>query len=188
MIVVNGKQMTVNKFDSLFVVRGAAKCGCARILWNGTVVSPALSFDFYAIKSGDQIVVEEPRVLPERGCGSVDRAHVNELRCSQLRDQFYRKLANSVKDPEAVLDRIQWMANSMTSMEVARMSDLVHMNAESTPAIYRKTCSRLMNPARRTAERHFPTVVPAKAEEPATEPLPVEEIRPRLVLGDVRRI
>ena len=175
--------LTVKLSDAVSIVFTMLNIPPTRVVYNGNVLCPAMTFAFYNIESGASLFVSPAPPRPMRRSNSQNRfsqaMSAAEQKTLQARKFFEEKCAGRVNDPEAVLQRFHDAVNPMTSGEHARLTDLYKNRIETNTKAFRKLCTKFHSLVRfenlRAVEgpMSVPTVLPEKALLPSTNDLPM---------------
>ncbi|OHS99162.1 hypothetical protein TRFO_34433 [Tritrichomonas foetus] len=127
-----------------------------RFIYNGQVLSPALSFAFYDISNNAEIYVigscptnknvmannikhRRNQKLNRNSCNLVNESLRENERVKKF---FNEKLAGKINEPDIVLQRFQDAINPMTAHESARLTDLYRSRIEANTKSFRKLCHK----------------------------------------------
>ena len=113
----------------------------SRFIYNGMVLNPSLTFNFYGITDKDTVYVlpsetYKPQNIPEN--------HPAPDLTKQLQAHFNKYWAHRTADPEA-FQRFKDTADPRTAHENARLVDIQRSKMESNPRQYRAMCTKIMN-------------------------------------------
>lgn len=177
------ESVTVGRTDAVGSVFDILQQPTSRIIFNGTVLCPALSFGFYGIGDGDSLVVVPSREEAlQRHQSKQDLLRTNSelarTREVQVKRYFDEHCAGRVHDPEVMLERFQNALNPTTSLEQARVTDMYRARIETNIRAFRKLCTKFHALESMETERVVKvhrTVVPERAKVPSTDYLPLFE-------------
>ena len=133
------KTVRVSNYDQISTLLKELPKKNARLVYNGMVLNPSLTFSFYGISQKDLIFVISAQT--KETFDSTATHDIPDI-TKQLREHFNKNWANSVSDPDAAFQRFNDSANPVTSMENARIMDLRKSKMEASPLQYRKLCQR----------------------------------------------
>lgn len=177
------ESVTVRKTDAVGSVFDILSQPRSRIIFNGTVLCPALSFGFYGIADGDSLVVVPSREETlQRHQSNQNLLQTNSelarAREAQVKHYFDEHCAGRVRDPEVMLQRFQNAFNPTTSLEQARVTDIYRARIETNTRAFRKLCTKfhaLESMETEKVVKVHRTVVPERAKVPSTDYLPLFE-------------
>lgn len=184
--------VTVKLSDSVSTVFRLLNIPPARILYNGNVLCPAMTFAYYGIENGASLVVIQAPPPQMRRSNSHNRFNQEltaaQQKTLQVRRFFEERCVGRVNDPDSILQRFHDAVNPMTSGEHARLTDLYKNRIETNTKAFRKLCAKFhslvqFESVRPSSATPVPTVLPGKAVLPSTEFLP-ELLGPSLVRSE----
>ncbi|OHS95609.1 hypothetical protein TRFO_38270 [Tritrichomonas foetus] len=189
----------VSPFDSLQNALNRLGLSHCYVVYNGSLLSTALSFSFYNIKGNDTIyLVDNKNVRPtipssykntrslcndnkssygrafqRRSCEKPRPLHQGMV--NKLRKAFNEKYGNRLRDPDTAFNMMKCSVDPTSAREAARVNDLFRQRIETNPSSFRKISAKFekLQCSGKLGIQQFPTVLPEKAIEPSTEFLPI---------------
>lgn len=161
-----------------------------KIIFEGRVLSPALSFSFQGVKDGSELFVIHSnqnsstsnirrsdkfltpnQIITKRFLTNGKRENI----MNHLHQRFDKQWGNKFHDSDSVFEQIKDSIDPTTAGESARLSDIKRLRAEENNNTYQKVCQRFQKIE--SSNDYFPnysipTIVPGKQSEPSSSPLP----------------
>lgn len=146
---------------------------------NGKVLSPALSFAFQSIQSGDIIYVI-PHQEKEREQPTIKARTVQPHFSAHFQKRLEQRIKEKFIDSENIIDELNLRNNPSTANEFARLSDLSFLRCEQVCqnvsrkrflSLYTKE-QKLSNIANRIRLSRINTIVPENPSSPSSIMLP----------------
>ena len=146
---------------------------------NGKVLSPALSFAFQSIQSGDIIYVI-PRQEKERDQPTIEARTVQPPFSTNFQKRLEQRIKEKFRDSDNIIDELNLRMNPSTANEFARVSDLRILRCEQVCqnvskrrflSLFTKE-QKLTNIANRIRVSRMNTIVPENPSSPSSTMLP----------------
>ena len=176
-----------------------------KVIFNGRVLSPALSFAFQGVKNGSELCIV-PISQQELSPTSSSSKSFKFMNASQfiksnfstknqrehiinyLHQRFNKQWSDKFRDSDSVFEQIRDSIDPTTSEEFARISDIKRLRAEEKSNVYQKVYQRYRRiEANSTIDNDKaattlpPTIIPEKLLEPSSNPLPGLEMTHQLM-------
>lgn len=165
-----------------------------KLIYNGNVLSPALSFAFQGVKNGSELtmIIQNDDFAFKSSISTSKIFNCNQFiknsflvknrrenAITNLRNRFDKNWGKMFRDSDFVFEQIRDSIDPTTSGESARISDIKRLRAEENNIIFQKVCRRFQRIEENSTNFNGmnpnicnPTIIPEKKSEPSTCPLP----------------
>jgi hypothetical protein len=164
--------VTVSNQDPISVLLKESPQKSYKLVYNGTILNPSLSFSFYGITQRDLIYVISPQTKEVVKTPPVSQ--IPDL-TKHIREHFDRNWAHRTNDTEATFQRFKDSVDKVTCMENARLVDIKRSKMEANPSQYRKVCQRFEKMVEREASTKIQTQQTSDSVKTAEVKLPFME-------------
>lgn len=124
-----------------------------KFIFNGSILAPEMTFDFYGIRNGDTIIALSKE------------SHENYTTTGRW--------ITLTRDNENFSESIKSMIHPRTAREASRLKDLHLMKLERKPKLFMKLCEPFIEKDTESKVEQSTLFLPDQATEPSTSALPV---------------